>query len=60
MIKFFVYILIGSFVLIMFFTPARNYMNSLFLRDKAQLKEEQRLSEQFQDTARELKKYRKP
>ncbi|OGX44060.1 MAG: hypothetical protein A3H41_01685 [Omnitrophica WOR_2 bacterium RIFCSPLOWO2_02_FULL_45_28] len=41
MIKFFVYILIGSFVLIMFFTPARNYMNSLFLRDKAQLKEEQ-------------------
>jgi len=41
MIKFFVYLLIGLFVLIMFFAPARNYMNSLFLKDKAQLKEEQ-------------------
>lgn len=41
MIKFFVYLLIGLFVFVMFFTPARNYMNNLFLKDKAQLKEEQ-------------------
>jgi len=41
MIKFFAYILIGLFVLVMFFAPTRNYMNNLFLRDKPQLKEEQ-------------------
>ena len=41
MIKFFVYFLIGLFIFVLFFTPARNYMNNLFLRNKAQLKEEQ-------------------
>ena len=41
MIKFFIYIVVGALIIIMFFTPARNYMNNLFLRDKAQLKEEQ-------------------
>jgi peptidoglycan hydrolase-like protein with peptidoglycan-binding domain len=32
--KVFVYILTGSVVFIMFFAPARNYMNNLFRRDK--------------------------
>ncbi|MDI6758389.1 MAG: peptidoglycan-binding protein [Candidatus Omnitrophota bacterium] len=41
MIKTLVYILVGLVVIVMFYTPARNYMNNLFLRDKAQLKEEQ-------------------
>jgi len=41
MIKFFIYLLISLFVLIIFHTPVRNYMTTLFLRDKAQLKEEQ-------------------
>jgi len=41
MVKFFVYILVGALIIIMFFTPARNYMNNLLLRDKAQLKEGQ-------------------
>ena len=41
MIKFFVYTLIGLFVFVMFFTPARNYMNNLFHRDKQVLREEE-------------------
>jgi len=41
MIKFFLYIVVGALIIIIFFTPARNYMNNLFLLDKAQLKEEQ-------------------
>ncbi len=41
MIKFFVYTLIGLFVFVMFFTPARNYMNNLFHRDKQELREEE-------------------
>ena len=39
--KILVYILVGLVVIVMFYTPARNYMNNLFLKDKAQLKEEQ-------------------
>lgn len=35
------YILVALLVIIMFFTPARNYMNNLFHRDKSELKEEQ-------------------
>jgi len=41
MVKFFLYIVFGALILIVFFTPARNYMNNLSLRDKDQLKEEQ-------------------
>lgn len=41
MIKILVYILVGLVVIVMFYTPARNYMNNLFLKDKAQVKEEQ-------------------
>ena len=41
MIKFFVYTLIGLFVFVMFFAPARNYMNNLFHRDKQELREEE-------------------
>ena len=41
MIKFFVYILIGLFVFVMFFTPARDYVNNLFHQDKQKLGEEQ-------------------
>lgn len=40
MAKSFVYILIGSLVFIMFFTPARNYMNNLFRHDKQEELEE--------------------
>lgn len=41
MVKVFVYILIGIFVFVVFFTPARNYMNNLFHRDKQEESEEQ-------------------
>ena len=41
MVKPFIYIVFGALILIVFFTPARNYMNNIFLRDKAQFKEEQ-------------------
>jgi len=41
MIKLFLYILVGLVIFVIFFTPARNYMNKFFLGDKAQLKEEQ-------------------
>lgn len=41
MLKFFAYLLIGLFIFVIFFTPARNYMNNFFLKGKAQLKEEQ-------------------
>lgn len=41
MVKILVYILVGLVVIVMFYTPARNYMNNFFLKDKAQLKEEQ-------------------
>lgn len=41
MIKFFVYTLIGLFIFVMFFAPARNYMNNLFHHDKKEEREEQ-------------------
>lgn len=41
MIKTFFYILIVSVVVVMFFTPARNYVNSLLHRDKKELHEEE-------------------
>ncbi len=41
MVKVFVYILVGLLVVIMFFTPARNYMNNLFHHDKQEEREEQ-------------------
>ncbi len=47
MIKFFVYTLISLFVFMMFFTPARNYMNNLFHRDKQELREEKIIGSVF-------------
>src|SRR3990167_4865350 len=41
MVKTLAYILVGLLVIIMFFTPARNYMNSLLDRDKQKEREEQ-------------------
>ena len=41
MLKIIGYILIALLVFIMFFTPARNYMNNLFHRQKSELKEGQ-------------------
>lgn len=41
MIKFFVYIMVGLLILVMFFAPARNYVNNLFRRSGKELQKEQ-------------------
>jgi len=41
MFKILGFIFLAIFIIVMFHTPARNYMNNFFLRDKTQLKEEQ-------------------
>lgn len=41
MMKFFVYLLVALVIFVMFFAPARNYINSLFHRDKQELREEE-------------------
>ncbi len=41
MLKFLVYIFTALVIFVMFFAPARNYMNSLFRHDKQELREEE-------------------
>jgi len=47
MIKIFIYVLVVLFGVVMFFTPARKYMNNLFYHNKQKLGEEKVIGKVF-------------